>query len=173
MHPLTRLGILPGVLSLVSFAAGCDVNAQTDVILDNEYRASATRPLVVYRAQWQAVTFQTPIAPGSSSDMETTVPASPNTAYVILAPGWDPTSTTTPTSFVVMQSREGYGVEFDETLRIPVDDSTFIGNCGSGSFLPQAKADFITRYVFQGLFASLRYDAARCTVAPIGDTRER
>jgi hypothetical protein len=101
------------------------------------------------------------------------VPASDNTAYVILAPGWDPTSTTTPTSFIVLQSREGFGVAFDETLRIPVDDSTFIGNCGSGSFLPQAKADFITRYVFQGLFASLRYDAARCTVAPIGDTRER
>jgi hypothetical protein len=162
-------------------ALGCGT-PQTDVVLDNDYPMSPTDALVVYRAAWQAVTFQGPIAPGSSSDPQSTIAASENTAYVVLAPGWDPASAAAPTSFVVLQSRQGFAVHLNNTLHIPVDDATFIGNCAAKSFLSQAQADFITQLVFpsdvldaggQTLvgFASLHYDAATCKATPIGDAR--
>ncbi len=163
----TRL--LPAVLALALPAAGCDLNTQTNVVLENDYAPSATRALVVYRAYWQAVSFLVPVPPGSSTDPETTVPASPNTAYVILAPGWDPESLTPPTSFVVLQSRSGFGVQFGDTLTIRVDDTRFIGNCASNSFLPQTQADFITGLVFPDAFSLLHYDAATCTTTPVAD----
>jgi hypothetical protein len=128
---------------------------------------------MVYRAQWQAQWFDAAIRPGSSSDPQDTVPASSNTAYVVLAPGWDPASSVAPTSFVVMQSRGGYGVHLNETLHIPVDDSTFLGNCASGSTLSQDQADFITQLVFPDDFASLAYDAATCTTTPVDDAGSR
>ena len=117
------------------------------------------------------MTFQNPVVPGSSSDPQSTVAASENTAYVVLAPGWDPASSTPPTSFVVMQSRQGFAVQLNNTLHIPVDDTTFIGNCMADSFLSQDQADFITRFVFPRDFASLHYDAARCKTTPLGDAR--
>jgi hypothetical protein len=213
-------------LAFVPFAAAC-TSPVTTVVVNNGYAPSATQPLVVYGAQWEAVSFQVPIPPGSSSapqpgvpnpsacpttyaqlqgesgctgdalrceyaegvcecagnlegaqpdagpswycNPDDTVPASANTAYVILAPGWDPKSPTPPTSLVGMQSRNGFGVELGDTLQIPVDDATFIGNCASGSSLSQAQADFITQFVFPSDFATLRYDAATCTTAPVGD----
>jgi hypothetical protein len=151
-------------------AVGCDT-PHTDVVLDNDYPRSRTDALVVYRAAWQAVTFQHPILPGSSSDPQSTVAASENTAYVVLAPGWDPASAASPTSFVVLQSRQGFAVHLDDTLHIPVDDTTFVGDCAAGSFLSQAQADFITRLVFPSDFASLHYGAASCKTTPIGDAR--
>jgi hypothetical protein len=166
--PMVTRGIV-SALSLVSIAIGCDHRPETNVVLENKYVPSSVRPLVVYRMHWQAVTFQDPIPPGSSSEPHSTVPASANTAYVVLAPGWDPTSSTPPTSFVVVQSRNGFEVHLDDTLHIPVDDTTFMGNCAAGSVLSQAQADFITRLVFPGDFASLTYDAATCTTTPIAD----
>jgi hypothetical protein len=101
------------------------------------------------------------------------VAASANTAYVVLAPGWDPTSdptsTTQPTSFIVLQSRDGFAVNLGDTLHIPVDDTTFAGNCTAGSVLTQAQADFITQLVFPSTFRSFHYDAATCTTTQIGD----
>jgi hypothetical protein len=141
------------------------------VVLENDYPVSGTDALVVYQAAWQAISFQDPIVPGFSSDLLSTIAASENTAYVVLAPGWDPTSAAAPTSFVVLQSRQGFGVHLNNTLRIPVDDTTFTGNCVAASFLSQAQADFITQLVFPGVFASLHYDAATCTTNPIGDAR--
>ncbi len=161
---LARTNALLAVASLV-VQVGCDT-PHTNVVVDNGYEASAPIPLVVYRAFWQAVAFTTPIAPGQSSDPQNTVAASPNTAYVILAPGWDPDGGTTPTSLVVMQSLDGFSVSFDTTLHIAVDDATFIGNCAAGSHLSQDQADFITQRVFSSDFASLAYDAATCTTTP-------
>jgi hypothetical protein len=160
---------LVSVLCLASFAAACDQQPQTTVVLDNDYAPSAASPLVVYRASWQAVSFRSAVPPGSSSDPQSTVPASDNTAYVVLAPGWDPARSTPPTSFIVLQSRGGFGVHLGGALHIPVDDTTFTGNCASGSALSQDQADFITRLVFPNDFASLRYDAASCTATPLGD----
>ena len=139
------------------------------MVVDNKYAPSETTPLVIYRAFWQAVPFVTAISPGSSSDPQGSVAASPNTAYVVLAPGWDPQGAAPPTSFVVMQSRGGFELHFDTTLHIPVDDATFLGNCAAGSFLSQAQADFITQRIFPSDFATVRYDAATCTTIPFGD----
>lgn len=142
--------------------AGCDT-PETFVVLDNHYPSATTNPLVVFHAFWQAVAFTTPILPGSSSGPQTTVAASPNTAYVVLAPGWDPTSSAPPPSLIVLQSRSGFEVHLDNTLHIPVDDTTFVGNCAARAFLTQDQADFITQRVFAGDFAGLSYDAATCT----------
>jgi hypothetical protein len=158
-------------LCFAAVAAGCG-SPQTFVVLDNNYPPHTPIPLVVYQAYWQAVSFPQPVAPDASSDAQSTVPASANTAYVLLAPGWDPTSTAPPTSFIVLQSQDGFGVHLGDTLHIPVDDAMFLGNCGARSFLTQAQADFITQLVFPSAFASFRYDAATCTTTPIGDAGE-
>jgi hypothetical protein len=105
------------------------------------------------------------------------VPASDNTAWVVLAPGWDPSSSSPPKSFVVLQSLSGFAVHLNDTLHIPVDDADFAGNCVSGSTLTQSQADFITQLVFvkdpvtggPGIFQGLQYDAATCTTTPVGD----
>jgi hypothetical protein len=155
-------------LSVALCAVGCDAPPPTSVGLENKYPPSATSPLVVYDAYWQAVSFQgAALPPGSSAPPQSTVPCSANSAYVLLAPGWDPTSATPPTSFIVMESRDGFGVDLGRTLDIPVDDSTFVGNCAVGSFLTQAQADFITQRVFPNDFATLRYDAAHCVTTAI------
>jgi hypothetical protein len=141
----------------------------TNVELVNDYPASASAPLVVYQAFWEAIAFSTPLPPGASSGPVTAVPASENTAYVVLAPGWDPASAAAPTSFVVLQSHGGFGVHLGDTVRIPVNDGTFDGNCAAGRALSQGQADFITRFVFPGTFAGVHYDAATCTTAPVSD----
>jgi len=158
--------IVIACLTVAALGVGCDT-PQTFVVLDNRYAPSPTNALVVYRAQWHAVSFTAPVSPGASSDPQHTVPASAIAAYVLLAPGWDPSSPTAPTSFVVMQSRDGFEEHLDETLHIPVDDTTFVGNCAAGSFLSQEQADVITQRVFASEFATLRYDAASCTTTPI------
>src|SRR6202035_3663349 len=91
-------------LAATRVAAGCDPSP-TQVVLDNGYPPYAAGPLVVYRAQWQAVSFPAPVAPGASSDPQDTLAASDNTAYVLLAPGWDPSSSAPPTAFIALQSR--------------------------------------------------------------------
>jgi hypothetical protein len=150
-------------------APGCDYidTPYTYVVVDDDYPAP---PLVVYQAQWQAVAFTTPIPPGASSTRQSTVPASANTAWVVLAPGWDPSGdASSPTSYVVLQSRSGFGVHLNDTLHIPVDDADFAGNCAAGSVLTQPEADFITQFVFPGLFQGMTYDAATCTTTAAGD----
>ncbi len=156
-------------LSFATLVAGCDSRPQTFVLVENNYTPSPTSALVIYRAYWQAVPFQNPISPGTSSDAQSTVPASANTAYVVVAPGWDPDASASPTSFVVMQSRDGFDVHLDDTLHIPVDDTTFVGNCATGSFLSQGQADFITQLVFPIEFAPFRYDAASCSTTAIAN----
>ena len=56
-----------------------------------------------------------------------------------------------------------------DTVHIPVDDTTFIGNCAVGSFLTQAQADFITQIVFASDSGSYSYDPATCTTTLLGD----
>ncbi len=146
---------------LIPFWSGCDA-PQTYVVLDNDYPPERADSFVIYEALWQAVSFQTPVPPGSSSDPEKTVPASVNTAYVVLAPGWDPAGAAPPTSFIVLQSRSGLGVHLNSTLHIPVNDTTFAGNCTQNSFLTRDQADFITQFVFASDFAGRTYDPATC-----------
>ena len=157
------------LLLFALFAGGCGETPNTAVVLDSNYPVAAASQLVVYRANWQAVFFPDPIPPGSSSEPQSTVPASANTAYIVLAPGWDPTGSAAPSSLVVLQSLNGFAGDLNETLHIPVDDAAFAGNCAAGSFLAQAEADVITEFVFPSEFATLHYDAATCTTTPIGD----
>jgi hypothetical protein len=161
------------LLALVApFVGACEdaSNASTFVVMDNDYPASSG--YVIYQAFWQAVPFRTPLPPGSSSDPQISVPASANTAYVVLAPGWDPSSGTSPTSFIFLESRQGYGVDVGKTVHIPVSDVTFAGNCAAGSPLPQAEADFLTQIVFPDAGA-YKYDAATCTTIALGEAGAR
>ena len=54
-------------------------------------------------------------------------------------------------------------MHLNNTLHIPVDDTTFVENCSAGSSLTQNQADFITQRVFASDFAGLNYDAQTCT----------
>jgi hypothetical protein len=155
-------------LSLAAWLAGCDTPS-TFVVLDNRYPESTANAAVVYQAFWQAISFQTPLPPGSSSSPLSTTAASANLAYVVLAPGWEVTSSTPPTSLVVMQSRSGFSVSLNQTLHIPVEDATFAGNCAAGSVLSQAEVNFLTEIVFATLFMTVSYDAASCTTTPKSD----
>ncbi len=157
-------------LVLLALAGGCDQTPHTAVILENDYPSNATQPLVVYQAYWQAVAFTDPLEPGASSAPQTTEPTSASTAYVILAPGWDPDASAAPTSLIVLESRSPLSVDFNYTLHVPVDDSTFVGNCAAGTQrLSQSETDKITQLVFPCAFASFTYDAATCTVTPRTD----
>ena len=166
---LTVVGSLALALVLAPLAGGCGKTPITKVTFENRYAPSSTNQRVIYRAFWHSASVQDPVAPGSSSAPLDTVPASEQTAYVLLAPGWDPASATPPTSLVVLQSRQDYAVNLNETLEIPVDDGAFDGDCAAGSILTQAQADVITRFVFPNDFAMLGYDAATCTTTQIGD----
>ena len=147
-------------------SSACE-SPHTFVVFDNDYPPAAR--MIVYRATWQAIAFQDSIAPDRSSGPQSTIAASENTAYAILAPGWDSDGGSPPRTLIVLQSREGFAVHLNNTLRIPIDDASFAGNCAAGSTLTQAQADFITQLVFPDVFASLHYDAATCTVTPMGD----
>jgi len=150
-----------GTVALI--ACACDSPA-TQVIFENDYATTSAN--VVYEARWEATTLAAPLAPGESSDPQSSVFASSNAAYVVLAPGWDPSSGAAPTSFVVLESRAGYALDFDDTLRISVDDASFAGNCATGSMLSQDDADFLTQRVFAQTFTGLHYDASTCTTTP-------
>jgi len=156
-------------IGAVGFGTGCFPRPDTSVVLENDYPRDAAAPYVIYQAYWQAVLFDAAIVPGASSDAMATVPASGNTAYVLVAPGWDPTSKTPPRSIVVLESSGQFGVNLDDTLTIPVSDQTFVGNCAAGSVLTQAEADKITSLVFPGVFTQLHYDAHDCTTTFTGD----
>ncbi len=165
------------VLCLAGWLLGCEVPS-TFAVLDNRYPESTTKPNVVYQAFWQAVAFTQDggllgtggLPPGASSDAGSTVAASANLAYVVLAPGYDVTGDAgPPTSLVVLESRTGFSVSLNQTLHIPVDDATFAGNCAAGSSLSQAEANFLTQIVFAPLFTSVSYDAASCTSTPTSD----
>jgi len=154
-----------GLFFFAAFLAACE-SPTANVMIDNNYSPVAATPLVIYRAFWQAVPFTTPIPPGSSSNPQNTVPASANTAYAILVPGLGTQpdgGLSSPPSFVALWSAVGFGVHLNQTLHIPVDDTTFEGNCAAGSFLSQDQADFITERVFAAEFSGLRYDPATCT----------
>jgi hypothetical protein len=146
------------LLAALAFA-GCDT-PHTDVVLANDY--PATSQLVVYRAFWLNVSFDTPLAPGAASAKEAGLATSGNPAYVLLAPAWDPASATPPAAFIVLQSARALGLDFNHTLTISVDDVNFVGNCAAHSFLSQAQSDFVTKLVFADELAQRSYDPATC-----------
>ena len=159
-----------GTAALVTLVAGGCGGPSTDVKIENGYPATSSTPMVVYDAFWQGVSFAGDnVVPGASSAPQPAVPTSGDTAYVVLAPGWNPSGSAPPSSFVVLESRSTFSLQLGNTLTIPVDDSTFAGNCAAGSHLTQDEAMLITQRVFPGDFASVTYDPSTCTLAPIDD----
>jgi len=147
------------VVTFVALAA-CEPPT-TSVVVDNDFGAGGP---IVYAAYWENASFATPVLPGAMSSPMTTVATSAETAYVVLAEGWDPSSPSAPTSYVLLQSPGGFSVALGDTLHIPVSDQTFDGDCASGSHLTQQQADFIVDYVFPSLFFGGHYDVGTCTM---------
>ncbi len=168
---LARLAATIALAGVIACAGFPDSAPVTQVVLENHYEASAANALTIFDAYWLNVSFSgRPIAAGAASDPLGAIPASAdNRAYVVLAPGWDPTSTTPPSQLVVLQSRAGYEVALGDTVHIAVDDTAFEGNCAAGSPLTRDAADFLTQIVFASDFAGLHYDAATCTTTSTGD----
>lgn len=149
-------------LFLALLPLGCDLSNTAYAVLENDYPSSAT-PLVVYQAAFESTSFGAPVSPGSSSAAASALPTSGAPVYVLLAPGWDPAASAAPTSFVVMESSGPYALDVGSTVRIPVSDATFRGNCGAASALSQGEADIVINAYFSSEFTGLRYDAATCT----------
>jgi hypothetical protein len=169
-RPLDCTNLFVIVASLASGCAGWPDGApETNAVLHNSYPASAAKPLVIYDAYWQVSFSGNPIPPGSSSAPQQVAPTSGDTAYVVLAPGWSPSSCVPPTSFIVLESRSTFAVALGDTLDIPVDDAAFEGNCVAGNALTQEQADFLTHIVFADDFAGFTYDASTCTTTKVGD----
>lgn len=151
--------VLALALALLScVGAGCDTEDPTAVVVDNTYADA-----VVYRVWWKAVLFADPVLANESSAEQRGIPAT-DTAYALLAPGWDPASGAPPSRLLVFKSKEPLSVARGATLRITVADATFAGSCPAGSPLLQSDADFITQRIFPSDFTGATYDAATCTV---------
>jgi hypothetical protein len=160
------------LLAAATAVAACDTEAATFAVVHNGYNADtsssdggASAGIVVYRAWWSATYFADPVTPGSGSVEQRTVPGT-DFAYALLAPGWNPSSTTPPTRLVPLRSKARLTVGRGDLLHVIVSDDAFAGNCASGQPLSQEDADFITQRIFPGPFADLVYDAKTCTTKP-------
>jgi hypothetical protein len=153
------------VSTLAAVAASACSLPDTEAVVANHY--AATTDSVVYRVVWTDLRFTDTILPGADSAPQPAFEASTNTAYALLAPGFEPTSVPTPQRLVVLESITGFAASLGDTTTITVDDTTFAGNCAGGSHLPQAEADLLIARVFRTEFAPLAgttYDAATCTM---------
>lgn len=157
--------------AFTSTLVGCKTADPTQVVVENAYPEVAdggdpATQVVVYKVWWQVVLFEDPVLPGTSSAEQRGVPER-ETAFALLAPGWDPESGTPPTTLVPVKSKELLAAKRGDTLRITVSDATFTGNCAAQQPLTQEDADFITERIFPGDFAGVIYDAKTCTSTPI------
>jgi hypothetical protein len=149
----------------------CDTPDPTKAVVDNAYPELAdggdpSKQIVVYRAWFVTTLFTEPVLPAQSSDELRSVPAT-DTAYALLAPGWDPEGTAPPTTLIAVQSKAKLSVSRGDVLHLAVSDATFAGSCAAKQQLSQADADFITQRIFPGDFANATYDATTCTSTPI------
>ncbi len=147
--------------SLLIALAACETEDPSKAVVDNAYVAPHA---VVYRAWWVATYFPDPVPGATTSAEQRSVPAS-DFAYAVLAPDWDPASSTPPARFVALKSKSPLALARGETLHIVVDDRTFVGSCAAGQPLSQDDADFITQRIFPAEFANATYDARTCTTS--------
>lgn len=167
--PLRSLSFLLFGTALAGAAAlaACETETPTSAVVENAYPAVAdggapSAQTVVYRAWWVATYFSDPVAGGETSAEQRSVPGS-EFAYAVLAPGWDPTSTTPPARLIAVKSKAALSVARGEVLHVSISDQTFTGNCLAGPPLSQAEADFVTQRIFPGVFTNVAYEAATCT----------
>ncbi len=165
--------LLVGASALGTMSIGCDTQDPTKAVVENAFAPSpdggdlATQT-VVYKVWWVATLFKEPVLPGATSEEERSVPAD-QTAYALLAPGWDPASGNPPAKLIAMKSKSHFQVARGGTLHIVVSDATFAGSCSAAQALSQEDADFVTQRIFPGEFAAMTYDAETCTVRPRTD----
>ncbi|HEX4341581.1 MAG TPA: hypothetical protein VH062_36980 [Polyangiaceae bacterium] len=156
----------------VTALAGCSTETPTRAVVANDLREAGdgapSAQLVVYRVWYSTTYFGDPVLPGAESDEQRIVPGS-DTAYAVLASGWEPSSPATARSFVALRSKHALSVARGDVLSIAVSDSTFTGRCDDSSPLTQTQADFITTRIFPGEFAGVHYDAATCTTTSLVD----
>ena len=143
-----RLAALVAAIACALCVAACDTETPTSAVVDDAYPAipdggDPASGVVVFKVWWQATAFLDPVAAGSESDVQRTVPTS-DYAYAILAPGWDPASTTPPAVLIAVRSNDKLAVARGDTLHITVSDATFTGNCAAGKPLAQSDVDFIS-----------------------------
>ena len=153
-------------LALVLGVAACETPDPTKAVVENGYPVIADggppgASVVVYKAWWAATLFNDPVAPGTTSDEQRSVPES-DFVYALLAPGWDPESGSPPTKLIAVKSKQKLAATRGETLHILVSDGTFAGNCVANQPLSQEDADFITQRIFPGDFANVFYNAQSC-----------
>jgi hypothetical protein len=180
-----------GLAALPAFAlSACGTSDATFAFLSNAYPASPKevdagdevdagndriKQTVVYRGWWLVTYFGNPVPAGQASqplrvvtDESGVSSAGGNdTAFVVLAKDWAPSSGTPPTELLALKSHAPLYVARGDTLDIVVSDDTFDGNCAAGKPLSQADADEITQEIFPAEFAGMHYDAATCTLTPL------
>lgn len=144
-------------------AASCETADPTLAVLDNAFSApiNSADQTTVYKGWWSVTEFPDPVGPGQSSEDERVIPARAY-AYLLLAPGWNPSSPEPPTRLIPVRTKSQLSVERGDRLQIVIADDTIDGNCTNGSALSQDEADFITQRIFPGEFAGRLYDAATC-----------
>jgi hypothetical protein len=160
--------LLPLLLSLPA----CGTETPTEAVVVNGYAlpsgsGQVSNEITVYRVWYATTLFRDPLGPGSTSDPIRTVPGRA-TAYAVLAPGWDPSSSDAPAAFVPVISNHALSVARGDTIQLVVSDRTFTGRCGGTPALDADEADFITQRIFPGEFEGLTYDPATCTSRPSG-----
>jgi hypothetical protein len=171
MKRFLALGLLSTACAAASLTStACDTPNPTNAVVDNAYPELAdggdpSTQVVVYKAWFVTTLFTEPVLPAQSSDERRSVPAT-DSAYALLAPGWDPEGTAPPTALIAVQSKGKLSVRRGDVLHLAVSDATFTGNCAAKQPLSQADADFITQRIFPGDFANVTYDATTCTSAP-------
>jgi len=164
--------VATALLVASSFASACKTEDPSRVAIENAYPApsadaGSVPANVVYHAWWSATYFAHPVAPGATSEEERAVPAT-DTVYVVLAPGWDPSSEAPPTSLVALKSKTPLSIGRGDLLTIRVSDELFTGNCAAQQPLTQDDADFVTQRIFPGDFEGYTYDAKTCTLTATG-----
>jgi hypothetical protein len=156
--------------ALFLLASACNTAEPTSAVLSNEYspadKADRADSMPVYKGWWAVAQFPEPVAAGQVSNPVRVVPGS-DYGYALLAPGWDATSDTPPTTLIPLRSTQKLGVGRGELLTFVVSDQATLGDCRAGMPLTQEDADYITRRVFPGEFATLAYDAESCTSSPV------
>ncbi len=146
--------------NLVAFACallpllfGCNTSDSTSAVLSNEYPpasdAGSADSMPVYKGWWSVAQFPAPVAAGQVSDPVRVVQGS-DYGYALLAPGWDPASSTPPKALVPLRSAQKISVARGDTLTFVVSDDATVGNCAAGKPLAQEDADFITQRIFPG-----------------------
>jgi hypothetical protein len=157
------------VLYLLLGASACETEDATFAVVDDDYIAppdgAAYAGVTVYKVWWSTALFDAPLGPGEESSSQRVV-TSDETAYALLAPGWNPSSGAPPTQLVPVRSKTTLSVKRGDTLHVRVSDITMTGNCGAGQPLSQDDADFITQRIFPGDFAGGTYDASACIFVP-------